>query len=361
MASTAWSRLLRRQEPGRNSAAAGLLQAVQARQAAPRREPSYDEETDALMQRRFLGPGRPTGTPQSEPRAWDGGRTVLDDMSETRGEGFSRMAAEQWGPRQQILDARRAGYEATRGELLRAVRSRTDRELTPEEYAALTPQQKAAVQFNTGLLAAREADQKTGGNKATRDYLAALGINRPSEDELNEYLRLDRLITDDTLAGLADQRTRTDSASSLRYARGDRASAGPTALADAAARSDASRAARALTQQITSTGQTRLGETTARPGFGSSPRDQVIQLAFLNMVDSRLNLKPQDIADGLASLNAEQGTDVTLQEVWDYVGAHLEAAQLDRQGRGLAPEADPFTGEPFTTLDVAEIRRRYGL
>lgn len=239
-------------------------------------------------------------------------------------------------------------------------------EMTPEAYAALTPRQKAAVQFNTGLLDASRRDDEAGNTEATTNFLTQLGLESRSEQELNRFLQLDRLIGDSILAQLTDS------------ARGERNRSGPhgsmadpqTARADsrlALAGRATDRAALAYADQLRNTGGGFGAEAAEGSGFGSSDRDKVIQVAYMNMVDSALDLSPQDVAEGIAQLNEHNGTDVTPQEVWDFLAANLDAATYQSRGRGEPvaplPSVDPVTGEPvtITALDVAEIRRRNGL
>ena len=235
--------------------------------------------------------------------------------------------------------------------------------LTPEEYAALSPRQQAAVQFNTGLIAAGRADAETGGVDATRDYLARFNITR-DEKELSSFLRLDDLVSDSILRKLDDLTARHDSASSLRWARGDEKAAGDSARF-LRARGSSDAAAEALAQLLTTTGNRSFGATDTRPGFGQGVRDEVIREAYAYMIDSRFNYAPQEIADNLQVMNQQAGTDVSTDELWEYLRANVDAVGYHRAGNNEAtlphPTESPYDKTPLTPLDVAEIRRRYGL
>ena len=235
--------------------------------------------------------------------------------------------------------------------------------LTPEQYAALSPRQQAAVQFNTGLIAAGRADAETGGVDATRDYLARFNITR-DEKELSSFLRLDDLVSDSILRKLDDLTARHDSASSLRWARGDEKAAGDSARF-LRARGSSDAAAEALAQLLTTTGNRSFGATDTRPGFGQGARDEVIREVYGYMIDSRFNYTPQDIAGELQSMNQQAGTDVSTDELWEYLRANVDAVDYHRAGNNEAtlphPTESPYDKAPLTPLDVAEIRRRYGL
>ena len=235
--------------------------------------------------------------------------------------------------------------------------------LTPEEYAALSPRQQAAVQFNTGLIAAGRADAETGGVDATRDYLARFNITR-DDAELSSFLRLDDLVGDSILRKLDDLTTRQDSASSLRWARGDEKAAGEAERFNRA-RNTSDVATEALAQLLTTTGNRSFSATDTRPGFGQSVRDEVIREAYAYMIDSRFNYAPQEIADNLQVMNQQAGTDVSTDELWEYLRANVDAVGYHRAGNNEAtlphPTESPYDKTPLTPLDVAEIRRRYGL
>ena len=233
--------------------------------------------------------------------------------------------------------------------------------LTPEEYAALSPRQQAAVQFNTGLIDAGRADAETGGVDATRDYLARFNITR-DEKELSSFLRLDDLVSDSILRKLDDLTARHDSASSLRWARGDEKAAGDSARF-LRARGSSDAAAEAISLNLSSTGNPTMSGGTPLAGFGATERDNVIKFAFTNMADSRGTATWADIVSGLEQLNVNFGTDVSPDEVWQYASAAVNSVDFARAG---SREADVYNmttpaDKEYTPLDTAEIRRRYGL
>ena len=233
--------------------------------------------------------------------------------------------------------------------------------LTPEEYAALSPRQQAAVQFNTGLIEAGRADAETGGVDATRDYLARFNITR-DEKELSSFLRLDDLVSDSILRKLDDLTARHDSASSLRWARGDEKAAGDSARF-LRARGSSDAAAEAISLNLSSTGNPTMSGGTPLAGFGATQRDNVIKFAFTNMADSRGTATWADIVSGVEQLNVNFGTDVSPDEVWQYASAAVNSVDFARAG---GREADVYNmttpaDKEYTPLDTAEIRRRYGL
>ena len=233
--------------------------------------------------------------------------------------------------------------------------------LTPEEYAALSPRQQAAVLFNTGLIDAGRADAETGGVDATRDYLARFNITR-DEKELSSFLRLDDLVGESILRKLDDLTARHDSASSLRWARGDEKAAGDSAQF-LRARGSSDAAAEAISLNLSSTGNPTLSGGTPLAGFGATQRDNVIKFAFTNMADSRGTATWADIVSGLEQLNVNFGTDVSPDEVWQYASAAVNSVDFARAG---SREADVYNmttpaDTEYTPLDTVELRRRYGI
>src|SRR5690606_34282364 len=186
------------------------------------------------------------------------------------------------------------------------------RELTDDEYLALTPRQRAAVQYNTGLVQAAEADR--AGDRSTtnvQSYLSELDL--PAQD-LDAFLRLDRAIGDNVLRALEDPTARSQSAESRRLARGN-AAASPLSRLTAAGQDAAANAATALQTRLAN-GFTGLRGDAQAPGMTDSMRDQVLRMAWDFMVDSSVEQSPQDIAEGLSQLNANMGTDIAPQELW---------------------------------------------
>lgn len=236
-------------------------------------------------------------------------------------------------------------------------------EMSQEDYDKLSPRQQAAVQFNTGLVAAGRADQEAGTTDASREYLAGFGITPKDDTELTSFLRLDQLIGESILQKLDDVTTRQQSADSARWARGD-STAAPEAARFSAARNISDKAAEALGQLLSTTGNRRFGETEPRAGFGTALRDEVVKQAYAYMIDSRYTYTPQQIASNLRDLNQQAGTDVSTDELWEYLRANVDAVGFHEAGNNTATLPHPTTlpnGEPLTPLDVAEIRRRYGI
>lgn len=229
------------------------------------------------------------------------------------------------------------------------------RELTDDEYLALTPRQRAAVQYNTGLVAAANADRADGtGTEQTAAFLSELDL--PTED-LDAFLRLDRAIGDNVLRQLEDPTTRAQSAESRRLARGN-AAAAPESTLFGAAQDQAAQAADAMALRLAN-GYTGLRGQTQAPGMTDSTRDQVLRMAWDFMVDSSVEQSPEDIALGLSQLNANMGTDIAPQELWDFARLQLDAADF-----GALRNADvtvPVTDATIVPLSVADIRARYGI
>lgn len=232
------------------------------------------------------------------------------------------------------------------------------KELTDDEYLALSPRQRAAVQFNTGLLAASASDKSTGGDAATRNYLSGLDLLEDGTD-VDAYLKLDRAVGMSIISKLDDKGTRQSSAESLRWAQGIPGAA-PRAASFSAAMDSAGLAADAMALRM-SNGMTGLGPGAAQaPGFGDSTREGVLRQAYDFMVDSQYDMTSQDIADGLLQLNAANTTDVTTQELWDFTKRQLDAVDFGAvRGRGTGTVA--HSNPEITPLSVADIRARYGL
>lgn len=237
-------------------------------------------------------------------------------------------------------------------------------EMSQEDYDALTDQQKAVVQFNTGLIESARADDVAGNTDATKAFLSQLGIETRSESELDEFLQLDRLVGEKILEKLADPDALRSAADTMRWARGDAPAAGD-ARHISNALSVGELASPVVAQQLAATGQPLLRGTQGQPGYGSSQHDLAIQQAYMNMVDSRYDLTAEDVLAGIENINASSGTSITADEVWTFLARQLEAAEFNKRdgkpGKLSAPEFDPVTGEAIVPLDVAEIRRRYGL
>ena len=167
------------------------------------------------------------------------------------------------------------------------------------------------------------------------------------------------------LEKLGDPKALQSAADTMRWARGDAPAAG-----DARHISNALSIGELTTprvaQQLGALGTASTTASTATvPGFGTTRDDLGIQRAYLNMIDSRYNLTTEDVEAGIAQQNATDGTNITLDQVLNFLDTKLQSASFNRQGKDdsklSAPTFDSNTGEAFTPLDIAEIRRRYGL
>lgn len=261
-------------------------------------------------------------------------------------------------PAEKLAERRAEAVEAERNQE-RAWTQVAARELTDDEYLALTPRQRAAVQFNTGLVAASAADKAAGGDANTRSYLTGLELLEDDTD-VDAFLKLDRAIGDSILNKLDDTATRQSSAESLRWAQGIPGAA-PNAKRYSEAMDSAVMSADAMALKLSNgVGSLLPGAQTQGAGFGESARDSVLRRAYEIMVDSAVEHSPQTIADGLATLNANNGTDVAPQELWDFLGRQLDAADFAALSSRTAPTV-PVEDATITPLSVADIRARYGI
>lgn len=236
------------------------------------------------------------------------------------------------------------------------------RRLTPSEFNRLSPRQQAAVEFNTGLVSAHES-----GEEGVRRYLTQLGLEEPSEEEMDSFLQLDRLITESVLEKLDDVQTTQQSAESLRWARGGPGAENSRRHSDAL--SSANLAAELMADLMRARGQQGL-EASTRParegaGWSETPRDQVIRNAWYTMADASYDMDWEDVVAGVNMLNAEAGTDVDPTEVANFARMQLSSQEFDTAG-GRTPRLDIPAVNPFTELEIipmeaAQIRRRYGL
>lgn len=242
----------------------------------------------------------------------------------------------------------------------RPLRLASTRQLSVDEYNALDERQKAAVQFNTGLIGAARKDDETGTSIATSDYLKRLDLYPRSERELNEFLQLDRAIGKsllDKLSNASREASKTDYPKPYEPPTVDEEKFGNASYA-------AERMAESLSQALGGTGSRTLDRPETTPtGYGDSPADRVVQQAYYWMIDQQYDMKTQDVVDGLAQMNAAEGTKVTPQEVWDFLTAQLDATNLARVRTKdrpvIAPERSPFTGETISPRDIEDIRQRY--
>jgi hypothetical protein len=227
-------------------------------------------------------------------------------------------------------------------------------ELSDAEFAKLTPRQRAAVLFNTGLLRAKSKDENNDGSEV-KDYLSAVGLeDRASDDTtLRRYTDLSGAIDDALLKGLkaSDEKLQPG----VVNLRNDPNRAGAPS---AQARLDANTVATAIAEKLRSEGRLPgLGVKNA--GFGQSKHDSVLQTAYGIMVDSSVNQTSEDIAQGLAQLNQVNGTNVTPQQLWNFTKVQLDAADY-----GKIADAEisvPVPDASITPLSIKDIRARYGL
>lgn len=220
-------------------------------------------------------------------------------------------------------------------------------ELTAEQYANLNPLQRAAVDFNTELLSTR---QTAGGERRdledrrsrTEDFLSERGL---SSDELDAYLGLDRAISSSILEKLGDREAL------------DLAGVGPTPRPNVTTPEqqplvDAASSAR--TQATTA-----VNRASMMTGLDNSVRSQTLATVFDTMIGAGGNYTTDDVVQGLAQLNQANGTDITPREVWEFAASRVRAAEQAKAAR--VDFTLPVTDPQIETLNVAEIRKRYGL
>ena len=238
--------------------------------------------------------------------------------------------------------------------------------LTQQEYEALSPRQQAAIQFNTGLVAAarRDHETRTGSTENTEAFLESVGITPDDERDLNRYLNLEYLISPETIALMDDPANGIQTpTSSLGHVPGE-ITPGQQLVSDA--REHSVIIGNILSNRLATSGSgTLTGESTPLPGFGNTVEDAMIQDVYLQMIDSSKNWTTEDIVAGIAADNAAMGTNVTPEQVWDFTRANIESVELGSLGsrkeqlRGSG--VNLATGIELTPIDIAELRARYGL
>ena len=239
-------------------------------------------------------------------------------------------------------------------------------QMTQQEYEALSPRQQAAIQFNTGLVAASRMDHetRTGTTENTEAFLASVGITPDNERDLNRYLNLEHLISPETIALMDDPANGIQApTSSMGHVPGE-ILPGQQLVSDA--RKHSQIIANNLSNSLATSGsRTLAGQNTPLPGFGNTIEDAIIQDVYLQMIDSSKNWTTQDIVAGIAADNAAMGTNVTPEQVWDFTRANVEAVEFGSLGSRQEPlrgsGVNLVTGIELTPLDIAEIRARYGL
>ena len=238
--------------------------------------------------------------------------------------------------------------------------------LTQQEYEALSPRQQAAIQFNTGLVAAARSDHatRTGSTENTEAFLESVGITPDDERDLNRYLNLEYLISPETIALMDDPANGVQTpTSSLGHVPGEIT---PSQQLVSDAREHSVIIGNILSNRLATSGSgTLTGESTPLPGFGNTVEDAMIQDIYLQMIDSSKNWTTEDIVAGIAADNAAMGTNVTPEQVWDFTRANIESVELgslgSRQEQLRGSGVNLATGIELTPLDIAEIRARYGL
>lgn len=238
------------------------------------------------------------------------------------------------------------------------------RELTDDEFYALTPRQRAAVLYNTELVDASTADKSLGGTERTKSFLSELDLLK-DETDLDAFLGLDRAIGDSILAKLDDRKARTDAADAARWARGDERFA-PNSTDFLNDYSAANVAAGRMADLLVTRGSASLRPSEDEaPGIGltEAPRDQVLRSIWSTSISKEAGKfadTPEKIAQGIAEANATNGTDITPEELWDFASKQIAAVEFARV-RGKKDVETPTWIPELETVDLSEIRKRYGL
>ena len=245
----------------------------------------------------------------------------------------------------------------------------SERKLTDEEFRNLTTKQRAAVLYNTELLRSVNADVKNNAFASyadstqapvsqTRAFVDSLGLN---SSDLRGYANLDNAISDGVLLKLEDPRAVVDSADSVRWARGRRDAASDSARF-LRTRHQSEKAISAVLKAVQA-GKMSLNPQAKATGLEEgTPGGAVLRRAYSFMVDKNDKLDEELIAAGLEQMNAQAGTKVTLQDLWDFTNMQLEAVRYAKAGVKKGTEVPvPVYEEGITPMSVAEIRKRYGL
>lgn len=236
------------------------------------------------------------------------------------------------------------------------------RELSEQEFFALTPRQRAAVLYNTELVQAAAADKKEGGDSNTREFLTDLDLLNDKTD-IDSFLGLDRAIGDSILAKLDDKDMLRQSADAARWARGH-AAAAPTSTDFLEDRSAAAVAAGRMADSLLTKGalDVRGGAKLKQvEGLGTGQKSDLLRSMFTTLASKEVEgvTGPDDIVEGLQAVNAQHGTDITPEELWDFAARELEAVSYGRV-RGVKAKVRLF-GEGFTPASAKEVRKRFGL
>ncbi len=238
--------------------------------------------------------------------------------------------------------------------------------LTQQEYEALSPRQQAAIQFNTGLVAAARSDHetRTGSTENTEAFLESVGITPDDERDLNRYLNLEYLISPETIALMDDPANGIQTpTSSMGHTPGEIT---PSQQLVSDAREHSVIIGNIISNSLATSGVgTLVGDQTPLPGFGNTVEDAMIQDIYLQIIDSSKNWTTEDIVAGIAADNAAMGTNVTPEQVWDFTRANIESAELGSLGSREVPlrgsGMNLATGIELTPIDIAELRARHGL
>lgn len=236
----------------------------------------------------------------------------------------------------------------------------TTKELSEQEWLALTPRQRAAVQFNTELVSASRKDLSEGGSSNTVGLLEGLGVEY-SPEELNSFLQLDAAITASVLDRLGDSTLVETAPTVQRYTSGNPAARPKQVQKDLDVLDLSGRLADAMSLRLANaTGQ--LGQDTKAPppvlGMGNTADDEAVRTAYNYMIDSSVEFTTDDIVEGINMMNEARGTSITPEDVWAFLGRQLDAVDYGRVRNSSVPMPSP--DPKITPLSAAEIRRRYG-
>lgn len=229
-------------------------------------------------------------------------------------------------------------------------RDTEERKLKKEDFSKLSNNQRAAVLFNTELVRAIKRDklEDDGNDSNVRTFLRDLGLADTVSD-VSEYVNLQGAVNDVDLVRLDDKDVKRDSAASKRWESGMMGVTSADRFLDA--RGIASRAAGAAGDAIASKGQLTLrpnDKVKTLRGMGTTPDDETIRHVYGLMVDKQNDYSSDDIAKGIAALNAANGTTITVDDVWDFAAAQAQAAEyadIRNEGRVRSEEGGIFTNK----------------
>ena len=222
------------------------------------------------------------------------------------------------------------------------------RELTAEEYAALTPRQRAAVEYNTEVLAAQNA-----GGDALNQVLTGFGQDPAVGTRL--------AISDEMLAKLEDPAVRQNMVASLRYAGQYAAAAAPQSYTMQQLESSIAAGAKKLAEFNLSGGTTADG---AQPlGFGTSNADGLVQSILNGLADADDTNTLADAEQFISEVNAQEGLNVSIDDVLNYARLRIDAAEYAGVSNDRELRAN-YTIAPDTSIrqkPAAQLRQELGL